>query len=267
MLLVSDDVICGFGRLGHMFGAQRFGYQPDMITMAKGLTSGYAPLGGVMISDRIAEPFLADGKDFIHGFTFGGHPAAAAVALANLDILEREDVPGRVRMHADAFRGEMAGLCDMPIVVDLRGDGYLLALELDAGGPTESAKAQAYAVQVCKFLTMRLYELGLTCRAAAPDAVPYIQLSPPLIAGPRAVQRDQVRSEDRARRCHGPSSTCDFLSDDEEPGVYGAQQGDRHPLREAPVAAQPARSPNRREMQQRNGTSADEMSAERTATC
>ena len=184
VLLVSDDVICGFGRLGHMFGGQRFGYQPDMITMAKGLTSGYAPLGGVMISDRIAEPFLVDGKEFIHGFTFGGHPAAAAVALANLDILEREDLGGRVRMHADAFRAELAGLCDMPIVVDLRGDGYFLALELDAGGPAESAKAQAYAAQVCKFLTVRLYELGLTCRAAARGEDPVIQLSPPLIAGP-----------------------------------------------------------------------------------
>ena len=184
VLLVSDDVICGFGRLGHMFGAQRFGYQPDMITMAKGLTSGYAPLGGVMISDRIAEPFLADGTDFIHGFTFAGHPASAAVALANLDILEREDLPGRVRLHADAFRAELAALCDMPIVVDLRGDGYFLALQLDAGGPTEPAKAQAYAVQVCKFLTMRLYELGLTCRAAARGDEPVIQLSPPLIAGP-----------------------------------------------------------------------------------
>ena len=184
VLLVSDDVICAFGRLGYMFGAQRFGYQPDMITMAKGLTSGYVPLGGVMISDRIAEPFLSGDKEFIHGFTFGGHPVAAAVALANIDILEREDLPGRVRSHADAFRAELAELCDMPIVVDLRGDGYFLALELDAGGPTEPAKAQAYAVTVCKFLTKRLYELGLTCRAAARGEIPVIQLSPPLIAGP-----------------------------------------------------------------------------------
>ncbi|WP_420622766.1 aspartate aminotransferase family protein [Candidatus Poriferisodalis sp.] len=184
VLLVSDDVICGFGRLGHMFGAQRFGYQPDMITMAKGLTSGYAPLGGVMISDRIAEPFLADGKEFIHGFTFGGHPVAAAVALANIDILEREDLPGRVRMHADAFRVGLSDLCDVPIVTDLRGDGYFLALELDAGGPSEPAKAQAHAVTVCKYLTKRLYELGMTCRAAARGEVPVIQFSPPLIAGP-----------------------------------------------------------------------------------
>ena len=95
VLLVSDEVICGFGRLGHMFGADRFGYQPDMITMAKGLTSGYAPLGGVMISDRIAEPFIAAGQEFNHGFTFGGHPMAAAVALANIDIIEQEDLPGR----------------------------------------------------------------------------------------------------------------------------------------------------------------------------
>ena len=167
-----------------MFGAQRFDYQPDMITMAKGLTAGYAPLGGVMISDRIAEPFLSDGKEFIHGFTFGGHPVSAAVALANIDILEREALPGRVRMHADEFRAGLSELCDMPIVTDLRGDGYFLALELDAGGPSESSKAQAHAVTVCKYLTKRLYELGLTCRAAARGEVPVIQLSPPLIAGP-----------------------------------------------------------------------------------
>ena len=184
VLLVSDEVICGFGRLGHMFGASRFGYQPDMITMAKGLTSGYAPLGGVMVSDRLAEPFAAAGRDFNHGFTFGGHPASAAVALANLDILEREDLPGRVLRHSAEFRARLATLCDLPIVVDLRGDGYFLALELATKGPSDPAKAQIHAVAVSKHLTERMYRLGLTCRAAARGSEPVIQLSPPLIAGP-----------------------------------------------------------------------------------
>ena len=184
VLLVSDEVICGFGRLGHIFGADRFGYQPDMITMAKGLTSGYAPLGGVMISDRITEPFAAAGKEFNHGFTFGGHPASAAVALANLDILEAEDLPGRVRQFAADFRARLATLCDLPIVADLRGDGYFLALQLHASSPLDPGEAQARAAAVSKYLTKRMYALGLTCRAAARGEEPVIQLSPPLIAGP-----------------------------------------------------------------------------------
>ena len=190
VLLVSDEVICGFGRLGHMFGAERFGYQPDMITMAKGLTSGYAPLGGVMISDRITEPFAAAEREFNHGFTFGGHPAAAAVALANLDIIESEDLPGRVRRYAADFRARLSTLCDLPIVADLRGDGYFLALQLDAGSPSDPREAQAHAVAVSKHLTKRMYALGLTCRAAARGSEPVIQLSPPLIAGPE--QFDEI---------------------------------------------------------------------------
>ena len=190
VLLVSDEVICGFGRLGHMFGADRFGYQPDMITMAKGLTSGYAPLGGVMISDRIAEPFAAAGQEFNHGFTFGGHPAAAAVALANLDIIESEDLPGRVRSYAEDFRARLSTLCDLPIVVDLRGDGFFLALEIDMGGPSDPGEAKTHAVAVSKHLTERMYRLGLTCRAAARGSEPVIQLSPPLIAGPE--QFDEI---------------------------------------------------------------------------
>ena len=184
VLLVSDEVICGFGRLGHIFGADRFGYQPDMITMAKGLTSGYAPLGGVMISDRITEPFASAGRDFNHGFTFGGHPAAAAVALANLDIIESENLPGRVRGYADDFRSRLSTLCDLPVVADLRGDGYFLALEIDMGGPSDPDGAKAHAVAVSKHLTEGMYRLGLTCRAAARGSEPVIQLSPPLIAGP-----------------------------------------------------------------------------------
>ncbi len=184
VLLVSDEVICAFGRLGHMFGADRFGYQPDMITMAKGLTSGYAPLGGVMISDRVAEPFVAAEQEFNHGFTFGGHPAAAAVALANLDIIEGEDLLGRVRGLSSEFRRTVAALLDLPIVADLRGDGYFLALELDVGTADDPADVVTRADAVSKYLSKRLYELGLKCRVAARGDDPVIQLAPPLIAGP-----------------------------------------------------------------------------------
>ena len=92
VLLVSDEVICAFGRLGHWFGALRYGYQPDIITVAKGLTSGYAPLGAMVASDRLMEPFLAPGASFLHGFTFAGHPVSCAVALANLDVFEGEQI-------------------------------------------------------------------------------------------------------------------------------------------------------------------------------
>ena len=92
VLLVSDEVICAFGRLGHWFGAARYGYQPDIITVAKGLTSGYAPLGAMIASDRLMEPFLGPGASFLHGFTFAGHPVSCAVALANLDVFEGEQI-------------------------------------------------------------------------------------------------------------------------------------------------------------------------------
>ena len=196
VLLVSDEVICAFGRLGHMFGAERFGYVPDMITVAKGLTSGYAPLGGVIVGDHVAEPFVDSGREFDHGFTFGGHPVAAAVALANLDILEGEELPARVREFAPAFRAALAALLDLPIVADVRGDGYFLALELDAGGSADPAGAEARAGAVSKYLGARLYELGLTCRAAARGDAPLIQLAPPLIAGPQ--QFEEVAAALRA---------------------------------------------------------------------
>ena len=105
VLLVSDEVICAFGRLGHMFGAERYGYQPDIITCAKGLTSGYSPLGAMIASDRLMEPFLKGHESFAHGYTFGGHPVSTAVAMANLDIFESEDINGHVRSTTRAPSG------------------------------------------------------------------------------------------------------------------------------------------------------------------
>jgi len=107
VLLVSDEVICAFGRLGHMFGAERYGYQPDMITFAKGVTSGYAPLGGMIATDRLMEPFLQGTNTFLHGYTFGGHPVSTAVGLANLDAFENEGINKHVRANEGAFRSTL----------------------------------------------------------------------------------------------------------------------------------------------------------------
>jgi adenosylmethionine-8-amino-7-oxononanoate aminotransferase len=181
VLLVSDEVICAFGRLGTWFGADRFGYQPDMITFAKGVTSGYAPLGGVLVSDRLAEPFLDGSTSFLHGLTFAGHPVSCAVALANLDVMEEEDLPGRVRDLEGELRHRLDDLSDLPMVAEVRGTGYFHALELDRAGAPFSADEREWLIRT--FLPPRLLELGLMCRVD--DRVrPMIQLSPPLIAGP-----------------------------------------------------------------------------------
>jgi adenosylmethionine-8-amino-7-oxononanoate aminotransferase len=183
VLLVSDEVICAFGRLGHMFGSDRYGYQPDMVTFAKGVTSGYAPLGGVMVSDRIAEPFLHDPNTFLHGQTFGAHPVACAVANANLDIFEREDLCANVLANEGAFTAMLDSLRDIPLVGDVRGDGYFRAIELVSDQATKgSFTAEASEWLLRGYLSPRLYEAGLICRADD-RAEPVITLSPPLIAG------------------------------------------------------------------------------------
>jgi adenosylmethionine-8-amino-7-oxononanoate aminotransferase len=184
VLYVSDEVICGFGRLGHMFGAQRFGVQPDIITCAKGLTSGYSPLGAAIISDRLAEPFLGEGPAFLHGITFGGHPVSCAVAMANLDILENEDLPGRVRQLEPLFRQALESLRDIPIVGDVRGAGFFWAVELVKDRETNGHYSDEEADLLLRdLLTPKLVEAGLICRADD-RGDPVVQLSPPLIAGP-----------------------------------------------------------------------------------
>ena len=104
--MVSDEVICAFGRLGYWFGAERYDYRPDIVTMAKGLTSGYSPLGAMAVSDRLVEPFL-EGESFLHGVTFAGHPVSAAVALANIDVFEKEGLLENVRTNEAAFRASL----------------------------------------------------------------------------------------------------------------------------------------------------------------
>ena len=183
ILLVSDEVIAAFGRFGHMFGSQRYGYQPDMITFAKGVTSGYSPLGGVLISDRIAEPFLDDTATFLQGQTFGAHPVSCAVANANLDIFEREDICGHVLANEGRFKQLIEGLLDIPLVGDVRGDGYFLAIELVPDQATRGIFTTEQADWLLRgYLSPRLYEAGLICRTDD-RGEPVITLSPPLIAG------------------------------------------------------------------------------------
>ncbi|MBM3671480.1 MAG: aspartate aminotransferase family protein [Actinobacteria bacterium] len=182
VLLVSDEVICAFGRLGDWFGAQTYDYQPDMITMAKGLTSGYSPLGGVICSDRLAEPFLAPRASFLHGITFGGHPVSCAVASANLDIFEQEDLLANVRTHEAGFRERLDGLREIPIVGDVRGTGYFHALELVQNADAQTRFTKEESEEMLRgFVAPRLFDAGLIARTDD-RGDPVVQLSPPLIA-------------------------------------------------------------------------------------
>jgi adenosylmethionine-8-amino-7-oxononanoate aminotransferase len=181
VLLVSDEVICAFGRLGHMFGAERYGYLPDMITCAKGITSGYAPLGAMIATDRLMAPFLEGTNSFAHGYTFGGHPVSTAVAMANLDIFENEKIFENVRDNQDGFRATLERLKDLPIVGDVRGDGYFYGIELVKDKDTKATFDDAEAEKLLRgFLSKALYDEGLYCRADD-RGDPVIQLSPPLI--------------------------------------------------------------------------------------
>ncbi len=181
VLLVSDEVICAFGRLGHMFGADRYDYQPDIITCAKGLTSGYSPLGAMITTDRLMEPFLEGDSSFLHGYTFGGHPVSCAVAMANLDIFENEGLNEHVLATEGAFRSTLEKLKDLPIVGDVRGDGYFYGLELVKDKDTKETFDDAESERLLRgFLSKALYDAGLYCRADD-RGDPVIQLAPPLI--------------------------------------------------------------------------------------
>lgn len=181
VLLVSDEVICAFGRLGHYFGAERYDYQPDMITCAKGITSGYAPLGAMIASDRLMEPFLKGHASFAHGYTFGGHPVSTAVAMANLDIFDNERVFEHVLDNQDAFRATLERLKDLPIVGDVRGDGYFYGIELVKDKATKETFDDDEAERLLRgYLSKALYDEGLYCRADD-RGDPVVQLAPPLI--------------------------------------------------------------------------------------
>ncbi|MBC6496586.1 aspartate aminotransferase family protein [Microbacterium sp. 4-7] len=184
VLLVSDEVICAFGRLGHTFACTGLGYVPDMITCAKGMTSGYSPIGATVISDRIYEPFSKDDVSFPHGYTFGGHPVSAAVALENLAIFDEEGLNEHVRENSPLFRAELEKLLDIPIVGDVRGDGYFFGIELVKDKATRETFDDDESERLLRgFLSPALFEAGLYCRADD-RGDPVIQLAPPLTVGP-----------------------------------------------------------------------------------
>jgi adenosylmethionine-8-amino-7-oxononanoate aminotransferase len=183
VLLVSDEVICAFGRVGEMFGAAEFGYQPDIITCAKGMTSGYSPIGAMIASDRLFEPFRSGTTAYAHGYTFGGHPVSSAVAMANLDIFEREGLTDHVQQNAPAFRATLEKLLDIPIVGDVRGHGYFYGIELVKDRETKETFDDAESERLLRgYLSGALWEAGLYCRADD-RGDPVIQLAPPLIIG------------------------------------------------------------------------------------
>ena len=183
VLLVSDEVICAFGRLGYYFGSQRYGYQPDIITFAKGVTSGYAPLGGMITSDALMQPFTEGTASFLHGVTFAGHPVSCAVALANLDVFEKEDLLGNVRANEAGFRATLEKLTDLPIVGDVRGEGYFYGIELVKDKATRETFTDEESERLLRgFLSHALFDAGLVCRTDD-RGDPVVQLSPPLICG------------------------------------------------------------------------------------
>ncbi|HTD58701.1 MAG TPA: aspartate aminotransferase family protein, partial [Solirubrobacteraceae bacterium] len=165
VLLVSDEVICAWGRLGHWFGCERFDYLPDIVTTAKGMTSAYAPMGAVIASDRVAEPFLHARAIFNHGFTFGGHPVACAVAHANIEVIEDEGLNEHVLENEGRLRGMLESLRDIPIVGDVRGAGYFQAIELVKDQETKETFNDAESEELLRgFLSVELYQRGLICR-------------------------------------------------------------------------------------------------------
>jgi len=184
VLLVADEVITAFGRIGNFFASTTYGFQPDMITCAKGMTSGYSPIGATIVSDRIYEPFRHGTTAFYHGYTFGGHPVSSAVALANLDIFEEEKLNENVRENSPLFRAALERLTDLPIVGDVRGDGYFFGIELVKDKATKTTFDDDESERLLRgFLSKALYDAGLYCRADD-RGDPVIQLAPPLTIGP-----------------------------------------------------------------------------------
>jgi adenosylmethionine-8-amino-7-oxononanoate aminotransferase len=182
VLLCADEVITGFGRLGEWFGSEKYDIRPDLITSAKGLSSAYASIGAVIAADHVIEPFMSETAMYAHGITFGGHPVQCAIALKNIEIMKRERVVENVRENGEAFRATLAQLLDLPIVGDLRGEGFFYALELVKDKETREGFSHDVTESLLRnFLSPRLFEKGLICRADD-RGDPVVQISPPLIA-------------------------------------------------------------------------------------
>ncbi len=184
VLLVADEVITGFGRIGDMFASTTYDIRPDMITCAKGMTSGYSPIGACIVSDRLYEPFRHGSTAFYHGYTFGGHPVSSAVALENLAIFEEEGLTDHVKQNSPLFRAALERLTDLPIVGDVRGDGYFFGIELVKDKATRETFDDDESERLLRgFLSKALFDAGLYCRADD-RGDPVVQLAPPLTIGP-----------------------------------------------------------------------------------
>jgi len=182
ILLSADEVITGFGRVGHWFASERYDIRPDIVTSAKGLSSSYAAIGAVVATERVMEPFLADTSMYSHGITFGGHPVMAAIALKNIEIMKRERIMEHVLGNEEAFRSTLGQLLDLPIVGDVRGAGFFYAIELVKDKETRETFSDEECEHLLRgFLSHRLFERGLICRADD-RGDPVIQISPPLVA-------------------------------------------------------------------------------------
>jgi hypothetical protein len=182
VVLVSDEVICAFGRLGTWFGGQKYDYVPDIICCAKGLTAGYAPLGAMIVSDRLAEPFQQGDTSFIHGFTWAGHPVSCAVALKSIEIFETEHVLENVLANQEYFQKSLESLYDLPIVGDVRGTGYFWGIELVKDQASRESFVGDEAERLLRgYVSPEMFRRGLICRSDD-RGDPVVQLAPPLIS-------------------------------------------------------------------------------------
>jgi len=191
VLLVCDEVICGFGRLGRWFGFQHFGIKPDLVSMAKGISSGYLPISAVGVADHIVEALREKGGDFVHGYTYSGHPTAAAVALKNIEIMEREDLVGRTAKDSGPYLAKaLAALADHPMVGEVRSLGLIGAVEIvaDKASRARFAGKEGVAGPIVRDLCIKN---GLMVRAVRDTVV----MSPPLIISHAEIDRlvDTIR--------------------------------------------------------------------------
>jgi putrescine aminotransferase len=183
ILMVCDEVICGYGRLGSWFGFQHFGVSPDLVSTAKGLSSGYLPISAVGVASHIVEVLREKGGDFVHGYTYSGHPTSAAVALKNLEIIERENLTGRVRIDTGPYlAAALSSLADHPLVGETRSLGLIGAVEIvsEKGTNRRFSGAPGKAGPVVRDLCI---QNGLMIRAVRDTMV----MSPPLV-----MSRDQI---------------------------------------------------------------------------
>jgi len=176
ILLISDEVICAFGRLGHWFAYEKYGYKPDLVTFAKAVTSGYVPLGGVMVGDRVAKVLIEKGGEFNHGYTYSGHPVSCAVALENIAIMEREQLPQKVKGALGAYLGRrFAELNDHPLVMMAQASGFVAGLVLVKDKAKKTLfDAGAGVGAICR---MHCFNNGVIMRAVGDRMI----IAPPLV--------------------------------------------------------------------------------------